>query len=189
MHVPQCLGTVHGGGAGHERGTRVVRAGWVYRMGNTRVPTQPPSDAARGGPHKHPAKRPRKPCRGWSGWGAGSGRTGDGGGHGQDHPAGPVGPASWPSLSFPLRMPPPGHRGRDSTSFTVKLVKTTKCRSNITKRPVIVPIFKNGSRMSPLEIPGFPLLLAFSHKELMGLLDPRADFLVKMTKCRPFVHL
>ena len=33
------------------------------------------------------------------------------------------------------------------------------------------PCIQNGLRKSPLEIPGFPILVAFSHKELMGLFD------------------
>ena len=37
-------------------------------------------------------------------------------------------------------------KGRDLTSFPIKLVKTAKCRRNMSIRPVIVPISKTGSR-------------------------------------------
>ena len=56
------------------------------------------------------------------------------------------------------------------------------------KRPVIVPIYQNGSQKSPLEILRFTYSSAFSHKELMGLFWPYGYIIVKMTKCRPDVH-
>ena len=59
-------------------------------------------------------------------------------------------------------------KGRDSTSYSIKLVKTAKCQRKVMKRPVIVPNSQNDLRKSPLEIPGFPFCSAFSHKELMG---------------------
>ena len=74
--------------------------------------------------------------------------------------------------------------GRDSGHISVKLVKTTKCHRIVSKRPVIVPICQNGLRKSPLEIPRFPISVAFSHKELMAVLSHGSDFTVKMMKCR-----
>ena len=56
---------------------------------------------------------------------------------------GPLNAASWP-----IR--------RDSMSSHIKLVKTTKCRRNVSKRPVIVPNSQNGSQMSPLDFLRFP---------------------------------
>ena len=79
-------------------------------------------------------------------------------------------------------------KGRDLTSFSIKLVKTAECHQNVTKRPVLVPIFQNGSQMSPLEILRFPFWLAFSHKELMGRFDANSGLSVKMTKCRQCAH-
>ena len=58
--------------------------------------------------------------------------------------------------------------------FEVKpgnLVKTTKCHQKVCKRPALVPILQNGSQKSPLDFYRFPFLVAFSHKELMGLFD------------------
>ena len=34
------------------------------------------------------------------------------------------------------------------------------------------PYFQNGLGISPLDFPGIPFLAAFSHKELMGHIDP-----------------
>ena len=73
-------------------------------------------------------------------------------------------------------------------TFLVKLVKTAKCHQNMSKRPVLVPIFQNGSRKSPLKILRFPFSVAFSPKELMGHSDASVDFIVKTTKCRPVAH-
>ena len=46
------------------------------------------------------------------------------------------------------------------------------------------PYFQNRLGKSPLEILRFPYLAAFSHKELMGYFEARAEFIVKTTKCR-----
>ena len=50
------------------------------------------------------------------------------------------------------------------------------------------PCFHFRLQKSPLEILRFPFLRAFSPKELMTLFWPDLGFLVKMTKCRPYVH-
>ena len=50
------------------------------------------------------------------------------------------------------------------------------------------PYFQNRVQKSPLDILRFPFLSAFSHKELMGHFDPGSGLIVKMTKCRPYVH-
>ena len=74
-------------------------------------------------------------------------------------------------LRGPLRCPGTSLRAkrRDSMTFPIKLVKTTECHQKSPKRPVIVPVFQNGSGKSPLDFPGFLFWPAFSHKELMGL--------------------
>ena len=162
------------------RGISGVRraVGRVYRVGNqggytgwgTRV----------GGPGVYPAtllgearrtattgSGPSPAGGGWSGsragryWGRRRGRS--------CPPPGPVLPTLWAlpgqdlanAASWPIR--------RDSAPFLRKLVKTAKCHPKSVERPVIVPIFQKGSRMSPLEILRFPFGRAFSHKELMGL--------------------
>ena len=99
--------------------------------------------------------------------GAGRTRCSAGGDGSQDHPAGPVGLPWSPPCPGTLRMPASGPYGRDLTSFPVKLVKTRECHRNITKRPVIVPILRNGSGKSPLDFLRFLFSVAFSHKELM----------------------
>ena len=71
---------------------------------------------------------------------------------------------------------------------SIKLVKTAKCHQNSSKRPVIVPIFKNGLGKSPLEFLGFLFWPAFSPKELMGHFDAQLRIIVKTTKCRRVVH-
>ena len=82
------------------------------------------------------------------------------------HPSGPVGP---PAGALPGTGLGSSGKGRDSYLNSVKLVKTAECHRKVFKRPVIVPIFKNGSQSSPLDFLGFPVLPAFSPKELMGL--------------------
>ena len=124
-----------------------VRARWVPGWG---IPGwvlgglyRVPSHAARGDTCDSEAG-PGSPLPGGLEWVVtGVGRT-EGRGRLPDHPcgarsvpAGPpcLGPLEWPSCS----------KGRDSRPFSVKLVKTTKCRQKCQKRPVIVPIFRNGS--------------------------------------------
>ena len=115
------------------------------------------------------------------------------GGHGPCAPRGrrrypgpPFGPGqspAVPSLSWVpyCRLTAKGARFHD---ISIKLVKTLKCHRNVSKRPVIVPVFKNGLGKSPLDFLGFLYLLAFSHKELMAFSGLTGMFTVKMTKCR-----
>ena len=53
------------------------------------------------------------------------------------------------------QTPPPGHRGRDLTSFLENLVKTTKCRQKVSKRPLIVPVSKTSSESRLLKFSDF----------------------------------
>ena len=86
--------------------------GWVYRVGNTRVPYP----AARGGPQPVTAKRaPEAPSRG-AGVG-GHRRAGDRARDGsQTHPPGPVGPCR-PSLVWDPQNAPSWPIRRDLQSF------------------------------------------------------------------------
>ena len=77
-----------------------------------------------------------------------------------------------PSGPAPLGLSLSSGKGRDSRSILIKLVKTAKCHRKVFKRPVIVPNLQNGLKKSPLDFPGFPFYVAFSHKELMGLFRP-----------------
>ena len=144
-------------------------------------------------PGTQPACSRRVPCtakrapealaEGWSGWYMGAGRPGDA----YPHPAGPVGPPRWPSLGY-ARGAASGPIRRDLTSFTVKLVKTAKCRSNMSIRPVIVPVSKNGSKKSALKILRFPFSAAFSHKELIGSFWPGSRVHCQNDEVSPDVH-
>ena len=110
---------------------------------------------------------PRKSHRGWSGW------------SGAADVLGPtlVRTRTLPHPLRPCRPPGPAPlgrvllagKGRDSDLNSIKLVKTAKCHQKVSIRPVIVPIFQNGSGKSPLGFLRFPYWPAFSHKELLGL--------------------
>ena len=150
-----------------------VRARWVPGWG---IPGwvlgglyRVPSHAARGDTCDSEAG-PGSPSRG-AGVGGHRGRANGGPVRLPDHPAGPVGPPCGPPCLGPLEWPS-WTKGRDSDLISIKLVKTAECHQKCAKRPVIVPIFKNGSQMSPLDFLGFPYYAAFSHKELMGRFDP-----------------
>ena len=84
----------------------------------------------------------------------------------------PCGPGrAWEAL--PGRGPgSSGKRARLRTLFS-KVSQNDEVSPKVSKRPVIVPILKNGSRKSPLDFLRFPSEPAFSHKELMGRFDPR----------------
>ena len=67
------------------------------------------------------------------------------------HPPGPVSPCR-ASLG---RGPAPRAKGRDSMTYSLKLVKRRECHRNILKRPVIVPIPKTASRNHLLKFSDF----------------------------------
>ena len=135
----------------------LVGAGWVYRVGNTgsRGTTQPPRARDQGTPDQRSG--PRKPLLGgWSGWVWGGG---------------PV-PFACPRVRPPIPLPtlrarsvpeaPPwqgarllGQKGRDSMTFTLKLVKTAKCHQKVSIRPPLLPISKTGSGIHLLKFQDF----------------------------------
>ena len=156
-------------GAGY--GTR-----WVYGVGiRVGIPgsTQPSSCPREEVPST--AKRaPEPPCRG-----GGVGGTGDWTRDPGVRWAGRYIPTlrarSVPCRALPgiyLRIAHLRPIWRELTSYPGNLVKTAKCRRKVSKRPVIVPICQNGVGKSPLEIPRFPKVAAFSPKELMVPFDP-----------------
>ena len=147
-------------------GTGWVRGG-VYRV-PSQLPGEGPTDSGAG---------PGSPA-GWSGWSVGAGRTthgqmklnmgtGDGGGDGPSTTlrarSVPLGPPCTGTLqiaaSWPIR--------RDLTSFFYKVSQNGEVSSEKCEKACHSPHIQNGSRKSPLEIPGFPFWPAFSHKELM----------------------
>ena len=148
-------------------------------MGNTgpypaRVLKSPPSNDSEAGPGT--------PCRGveWVVIACGVG--------------GPQNPPSGPGRSLQA-LPGSGTLGcrlwANKARFSVFLLKLSqngvvspeKCN-----KASHSPCFQKRLRKSALEIPGFPFLSAFSHKELMVLFWAGADFTVKMTKCRQNAH-
>ena len=126
--------------------------GWVYRVGIQGCYTGYPA-----------AKLSRRTATAGSGPRAGpwvvrkqAERThGDGGGDGYPHPSGPVGLAQasppWDTLRNAASWP----IGRDSTLIPLKLVKTRECHPNMSKRPTIVPVLKNGSKSHLLKFSDF----------------------------------
>ena len=132
---------------------------------------------------------PRKACRAWSGWVWGCGRTRDTG-----TAAGTVRPTlrarsvpCRPSLVFPQNAASWPIRARFHLNST-KLSQNGQVSLKYVEKACNSPCFQNGPGKSPLGILGFPFYLAFSHKELMGHFDPESRFIVKMMKCRQYVH-
>ena len=85
----------------------------------------------------------------WSGWSGCSGRTGT------------VSAPELPGTTLRARSVPPGPlpvpgtspraKGRHFGTFPGNLVKTGKCHRKVIKRPLIVPIYKTGSRIHLLK--------------------------------------
>ena len=129
---------------------------------------------------------PRSPCRGRSGWSRGRNTTGTAA-VSQDRPAG---------LVRTLQVPPcPGTpdcrltaKGARIDLISMKVSQNGRVSPKYVKKASVSPYSQNGSRKSPLEIPRFPFLAAFSPKELMGHFDASAELFVKTTKCRPVAH-
>ena len=147
-------GEVYGWVLGAGMGT-----GWVGGRGNTRYPPAPRED--------HPRQRsgPRTALQGWE-WVVWDGDACPG-----YHPAGPVGqPAALPVPRTRSQVPHNAvqtAKTSENSHISVKLVKTAECHQEMSIRPVIVPIPKNGLRNSPLGFLRIPFSPAFSPKELM----------------------
>ena len=125
-----------------------VRAGWVYRVGNT-GPTQPVNQprCSRRTQKQTSEAGPGRPTGPGVGGSAGPDVLGTAARTGyiptlrarSVHPRWPsLGYTPWNAASWPI--------WRDLTTFPVKLVKTAECHRNSCKRPVIVPISKTGSK-------------------------------------------
>ena len=115
-----------------------------------------------------PAKRARKPCRGWSGGNMEPGALC------QDHPAGPVGyPGTLPVLAPLYRVPTHGRLNLQNlriTSYFSKVSQNGRVSPEYVEKACHSPYFQNGLRNSPLDFLGFLISPAFSPKELMGLI-------------------
>ena len=126
-------------------GTRVgIQVG--YQGGYTRVGIQEGYTGyypATAGSHPDSEAGPVGPCKGpeWVVRVAGVLRRRDGS---QTHPAGPV---SHPvaSLVWDPQNAASWPIGRDSATFLRNLVKTAECHLKMSKRPVIVPVYKTAS--------------------------------------------
>ena len=154
MHGPHRA--VYGAGYG---------TGWVYRVGNTRgvlpshpAPREEDPDSGAG---------PGQPCRGWE-WVVWVWTRVPGGGWSCTHPAGPVAHpwAPWrrtalTAASWPIRA--------RFHLISYKVSQNLRVSPKYVQKACVSPCFQNGSQKSPLDFPGFLFLLAFSHKELMGL--------------------
>ena len=136
-------------------GIRVGVPGWgigVWVLGRA-IPV--PSHTARGEVNVQ-RSGPRTPCRGGSGWYIELGRARASGTTLALPGPAPCGrctstpPHGQIAASWPIR--------RDLTSNILKLVKTAECRSNMSKRPVIVPIFKMGPESHLLKFSDFHIL-------------------------------
>ena len=92
------------------------------------------------------------------------------------HPAGPVGPASWPSLYLgpafqsKRRANPQNLRINDIFS---KVSQNDEVSPENVNKAYHSPYSQIGLRKSPLDFLRFPFSPAFSGKELMGLFWPR----------------
>ena len=60
-------------------------------------------------------------------------------------------------------------------SYFYKVSQNDEVSPKYLEKACHAPYFQNGLKNSPLEIPGFPYLLAFSPKELMVLFWPRVE--------------
>ena len=144
--------------------------GWVYRG------MVPGGYTGRAIPGYYPAtlleeqarqrSGPRKACRAWSGWSGAAdvpaARSGS-----RYHPPGPVGPPG-PSLYLdPLECRLLAYRAR-LTSYSSKVSQNSEVSPKYVEKASHSPYLQNGLKKSPLGFLRFPLLLAFSPKELMG---------------------
>ena len=170
-----------------------VQAGWCgldgwYRVG---IPGGyyghlGPTDHALLEERPAPAKRARRPCRGRSGGCRGRAYR-DGGGDGHSPPCGPGRHPAGTSLGMTSECRLTANKARIH-DILLKVSQNRNVSPKYVEKACHSPHIQNGLGKSPLEILGFPLSPAFSHKELLGHFDASRVFIVKMTKCRPSVH-
>ena len=156
--------------------------GWVL-PGLYPVPTQ---HAARGGPRSRQRSGPRKALQG-PGVGGLRGPDVRRRGTGYPHPCGARSVSLEPSLGYPSGSRLLANRARFDL-FSYKVSQNGQVSSEYVEKASVSPYFQKRVGKSPLGFLRFPFLPAFSPKELMGLFEPEARFIVKMTKCRPVVH-
>ena len=85
-----------------------------------------------------------------------------------DHPAGPVGPPVAPPCPGPLEPRLLANKARIDL-FYCKVSQNLRVSPKSSHKASHSPYFQNGLIKSPLDFLRFPVLPAFSHKELMGL--------------------
>ena len=124
----------------------IGRAGWVYRVGNTGSRYCP---ATLLGEQRIQRSGPGSPCRGLEWWDPAAGAPGP------DHPLRTLqvlrGPLRCQDLPLSSQTAVQTRKSLKTVTFTVKLVKTAKCRRNMSIRPTIVPISKTGPRIHLLK--------------------------------------
>ena len=142
-------------------GTGWGGTGWVYRVGNTG-----PTDHVLG---EQTLQRsgPRSPCRGRSGWqGAAGVRL-------LEPTLRARSACSLPgSRTLLEQVPTHGRLNPQNLRITLILLEVSqngRVSPRNHQKACHSPCFQNGSKKSALEIPRFPILLAFSPKELMGV--------------------
>ena len=129
----------------------------------------PRSQTARGG-SQNQRSGPRRPCKGRSGWVLGAGRTGT-------DPRAPAHPPTHPcgarSVLASQALPGRGWAPRAETAtFDLifhKVSQNDRVSPKYVEKACHSPCLQNGPQNSPLDFLRFPILPAFSHKELMGL--------------------
>ena len=138
--------------------------GWVGE-GLYRCTTQPLREVP------EPAERAPEGLQGleWVGSGAGIPLFGDGGGDGPGPPFGPGRSPLGPSLSRTLQIAASQPIRARFLLISRKVSQNRVVSPKYHEKAYVSPYFQNGLRKSALDFPRFPYLLAFSHKELMGV--------------------
>ena len=102
--------------------------------------------------------------------------------------SGPLQPTLWASAGAPRANPASWPIPARFDLILLKLSQNGIVSSKSVQKACHSPYFQNLVQKSPLGFLRFPISSAFSHKELMGHFSPEAEIIVKMTKCRRYVH-